>query len=205
MKGQPVTSRNPWVFVPSLYFAEGLPYIIINIVSVILYKKMGIDNASIAFWTSWLYLPWVVKMFWGPLVDIYSTKRRWIISTQFAMALCLFSAAYVLNTEGYFFLSLSAFVVAAFVSATHDIAADGFYMLALSKEDQALFVGIRATFYRLAMIFCFRTACLHGRQDRGCHRQHSIELDSRYQYSRPCIRFGAAISRIRASLSRSRQ
>lgn len=153
MKGQPVTSRNPWVFIPTLYFAEGLPYIIINIVSVILYKKMGIDNARIAFWTSWLYLPWVVKMFWGPLVDIYSTKRRWIISTQFAMALCLFSAAYVLNTEGYFFLSLSALVVGAFVSATHDIATDGFYMIALNKDDQALFVGIRATFYRLAMIF----------------------------------------------------
>ncbi|MFZ3122648.1 MAG: AmpG family muropeptide MFS transporter [Thermodesulfovibrionales bacterium] len=153
MSKQPAASRNPWVFIPTLYFAEGLPYIIINIVSVILYKKMGIDNARIAFWTSWLYLPWVVKMFWGPLVDIYSTKRRWIISTQFAMALCLFSAAYVLNTEGYFFLSLSALVVGAFVSATHDIATDGFYMIALNKDDQALFVGIRATFYRLAMIF----------------------------------------------------
>ncbi|MDI6743882.1 MAG: AmpG family muropeptide MFS transporter [Thermodesulfovibrionales bacterium] len=153
MKRQPVTSRNPWTFVPSLYFAEGLPYIIINTVSVILYKKMGIDNASIAFWTSWLYLPWVIKMFWSPLVDIYSTKRRWIISTQFAMAVCLFLAAYALNTEGYFFLSLSAFIASAFVSATHDIATDGFYMLALNKEEQALFVGIRATFYRLAMIF----------------------------------------------------
>ncbi len=153
MKKQPVASRNPWVFVPTLYFAEGLPYIIINTVSVILYKKMGIDNASIAFWTSWLYLPWVIKMFWGPLVDIYSTKRRWIISTQFGMAICLFSAAYALNIEGFFFLSLSAFVAGAFVSATHDIATDGFYMLALSKEEQALFVGIRATFYRLAMIF----------------------------------------------------
>ncbi|MBI5205565.1 MAG: MFS transporter, partial [Nitrospirae bacterium] len=153
MKGQPVTSHNPWVFIPTLYFAEGLPYIIINTVSVILYKKMGIDNASIAFWTSWLYLPWVIKMFWSPLVEIYSTKRKWILSTQFAMAVCLFSAAYALNTEGYFFLSLLAFIAGAFVSATHDIAADGFYMLALNKETQALFVGIRATFYRLAMIF----------------------------------------------------
>ncbi|MDP1759385.1 MAG: hypothetical protein Q8K77_06280, partial [Thermodesulfovibrionales bacterium] len=150
---KPAASLNPWMFVPSLYFAEGLPYIIINTVSVILYKKMGIDNASIAFWTSWLYLPWVIKMFWSPLVDIYSTKRRWILSTQFAMALCLFVTAYVLNTEGYFFLSLLAFIAGAFVSATHDIATDGFYMIALNKEEQALFVGIRATFYRLAMIF----------------------------------------------------
>lgn len=153
MKEEPVASRSPWAFIPTLYFAEGLPYIIINTVSVILYKKMGIDNASIAFWTSWLYLPWVIKMFWSPLVDIYSTKRKWIISTQFAMAVCLFLAAYALNTEGYFFLSLLAFAVGAFVSATHDIATDGFYMLALNKEEQALFVGIRATFYRLAMIF----------------------------------------------------
>ena len=153
MTQQPPASRNPWVFVPTLYFAEGLPYIIINIVSVILYKKMGIDNARIAFWTSWLYLPWVIKMFWSPLVDLYSTKRVWILSTQFAMAVCLFVTAYVLNTEGYFFLSLSAFAVGAFVSATHDIATDGFYMIALNKEEQALFVGIRATFYRLAMIF----------------------------------------------------
>lgn len=153
MSKQPAASRNPWVFVPTLYFAEGLPYIIITTVSVILYKKMGIDNARIAFWTSWLYLPWVIKMLWGPLVDIYSTKRRWILFTQFAMAVCLFFAAYALNTEGYFFLSLLAFIAGAFVSATHDIATDGFYMIALNKEEQALFVGIRATFYRLALIF----------------------------------------------------
>lgn len=153
MNRKQASSRSPWAFVPTLYFAEGMPYIIINTVSVILYKKMGIDNASIAFWTSWLYLPWVVKMFWGPIVDIYSTKRKWILFAQFAMAVCLFSAAYALNREGFFFLSLSAFVIGAFISATHDIAVDGFYMLALSMEDQALFSGIRATFYRLAMIF----------------------------------------------------
>jgi len=103
MNRKQADSRNPWTFVPTLYFAEGMPYIIINTVSVILYKKMGIDNASIAFWTSWLYLPWVVKMFWGPIVDIYSTKRKWILFAQFAMAVCLFSAAYALNREGFFF------------------------------------------------------------------------------------------------------
>jgi PAT family beta-lactamase induction signal transducer AmpG len=148
-----VADRNPWSFVPSLYFAEGLPYVIINTVSVILYKRMGIDNASIAFWTSWLYLPWVVKMFWGPLVDMYSTKRRWIIFTQAAMASSMFFAAYSLTVHTFFFLSLFAFVIGAFISATCDIATDGFYMLALSEKDQALFVGLRAGFYRLAMIF----------------------------------------------------
>jgi PAT family beta-lactamase induction signal transducer AmpG len=153
MKTSSITSRNPWAFLPTLYFAEGLPYVLINTVSVILYKRMGIDNARIAFWTSFLYLPWVIKMFWGPLVDIYSTKRSWILSTQAAMSLCMFAVAFSLRTEGFFFLSLAAFCFGAFISATYDIATDGFYMLALSEKDQALFVGIRAAFYRLAMIF----------------------------------------------------
>lgn len=146
-------SRNPWTFLPSLYFAEGLPYVLINTVSVILYKRMGIDNAHIAFWTSWLYLPWVLKMFWGPFVDVYSTKRTWILSTQAAMSLCTFVIAFSLRTDSFFFLSLSAFCAGAFISATYDIATDGFYMLALTEKEQALFVGLRAAFYRLAMIF----------------------------------------------------
>src|SRR5512141_2439653 len=145
--------RNPWSFVPSLYFGEGLPYILINTVSVILYKRMGLDNASIAFWTSWLYLPWVIKMFWGPFVDVYSTKRRWILGTQAAMSLCMFVIAFSLRTGSFFALSLAAFFAGAFVSATYDIACDGFYMLALTAKEQALFVGLRAGFYRLAMIF----------------------------------------------------
>ena len=146
-------ARNPWFFIPSLYFGEGLPYILINTVSVILYKKMGVDNASIAFWTSWLYLPWVIKMLWGPLVDTTSTKRTWVLATQAAMAVCLFFTAWSLTSGSFFFLSLGAFVVAAFISATYDIATDGFYMLALTEKEQAFFVGLRSGFYRLAMIF----------------------------------------------------
>ncbi len=146
-------SRNPWSFLPTLYFAEGLPYVLINTVSVILYKRMGIDNAHIAFWTSWLYLPWVIKMFWGPFVDVYSTKRTWILWTQAAMSLCMFVIAFSLRMGSFFALSLAAFFAGAFVSATYDIATDGFYMLALSEKDQALFVGLRAGFYRMAMIF----------------------------------------------------
>src|SRR5512147_1373309 len=119
-------SRSPWSFLPTLYFAEGLPYVLINTVSVILYKKMGVDNASIAFWTSWLYLPWVIKMFWGPVVDTVSTKRAWLLSTQLAMGFALLCIAAVLNWEGYFFPSLAVFVTAAFISATYDIACDGF-------------------------------------------------------------------------------
>ncbi len=153
MKIQPPASRNPWTFLPTLYFAEGLPYVLINTVSVILYKRMGIDNASIAFWTSWLYLPWVIKMFWGPFVDVYSTKRKWILASQAAMGLCMFVIAFSLRSSSFFFLSLAAFCGGAFISATYDIATDGFYMLALSEQEQAMFVGLRAAFYRLAMIF----------------------------------------------------
>jgi PAT family beta-lactamase induction signal transducer AmpG len=152
MKNRP-NSRNPWSFVPTLYFIEGLPYILINTVSVILYKRMGVDNASITFWTSWLYLPWVIKMFWGPVVDTHSTKRSWLLSMHLAMGLELFFIAAALNFSGYFFPSLAAFVCGAFISATYDIACDGYYMLALSEKDQAYFVGLRAGFYRLAMIF----------------------------------------------------
>jgi MFS transporter, PAT family, beta-lactamase induction signal transducer AmpG len=152
MTKQPI-ARNPWLFLPSLYFAEGLPYVLINTVSVILYKRMGIDNAAIAFWTSWLYLPWVLKMFWGPTVDVYSTKRKWILSTQAAMSFCMFVIAFSLRTDSFFFLSLAAFCAGAFISATYDIATDGFYMLSLTEKEQALFVGLRAGFYRLAMIF----------------------------------------------------
>ena len=145
--------RNPWRFVPTVYFAEGLPYVIVNSVSVILYKNMGVSNARIAFWTSWLYLPWVIKMLWGPMVDMYGTRRKWTVYTQALMALCLAAAAMSLGTPHFFAISLAAFAAAAFISATHDIAVDGFYMLALTKKDQAFFVGIRAMFYRFAMIF----------------------------------------------------
>jgi PAT family beta-lactamase induction signal transducer AmpG len=150
---QKAENRNPWLFIPSTYFAEGLPYVLINSVSVILYKNLGVSNAEIAFWTSWLYLPWVVKMLWGPMVDMYGTRRKWIIYTQLIMACCLGATALALTGAHFFALSLVLFAAAAFVSATHDIAVDGFYMLGLTSADQAFFVGIRSMFYRFAMIF----------------------------------------------------
>jgi len=144
---------SPWTYIPTLYFAEGVPNVLISTVSVICYKKLGIDNDQITAWTSFLYLPWVIKMFWGPLVDIYSTKRTWILVTQFAMFCCLSLVALSLQLPNFFFLSLAALTVGAFISATYDIATDGFYMLALNPEQQAFFVGIRSLFYRLAVLF----------------------------------------------------
>ncbi|MFQ4141932.1 MFS transporter [Chlorogloeopsis sp. ULAP02] len=145
---------SPWTFIPTLYFASGIPYVIINTVSVIFYKRMGVDNAQITLWTSFLYLPWVIKMFWGPVVDIYSTKRTWIITSQIAMFLCLVLVAFSLQLPNFFFISLVVLTLGAFISATYDIATDGFYLLALKPEQQAFFVGIRSLFYRLAIIFC---------------------------------------------------
>lgn len=156
---------SPWAWVPTLYFAQGIPYFIVNNISVLMFAKMGVPNGEMALFTSLLYLPWTIKPFWSPFVDIIKTKRWWIISMQIMM-----SIAFILLTLfiprpdeaimaagqtpiSLFTITLMLFIITAFASATHDIAADGFYMLALTQSDQAAFVGIRSTFYRLASIF----------------------------------------------------
>lgn len=147
-----LSSRSPWWWIPTLYFAQGLPYIAVMTLSVIMYKRLGISNTDIALYTGWLYLPWVIKPFWSPFVDILSTKRRWVILTQWLVAIAFGAIAFTLQASLWFQLSLAAFWIVAFVSATHDIAADGFYMLALSPHQQSFYVGIRSTFYRIASI-----------------------------------------------------
>jgi PAT family beta-lactamase induction signal transducer AmpG len=144
--------RNAWLWVPSLYFAEGIPYVVVNTVSVIMYKRMGISNTDIALYTSWLYLPWVIKPLWSPFVDMFSTKRLWIVSLQFVLGIGLAAVAFVLPLSAFFLYSIAVFWFVAFASATHDIAADGYYMLALEQYQQAAFVGVRSTFYRIAMV-----------------------------------------------------
>ena len=142
----------PWTWVPSLYFAEGIPYIIVMFVASDMYKTLGVSNMKLAFWTSLLYLPWVIKPLWSPFIDIYFTKRKWIVWMQLGLALSFFGVALVLQTPWWFPLSLAFLWLMALQSSTHDIAADGFYMLALDEHKQAFFSGIRGTFYRLAMI-----------------------------------------------------
>lgn len=146
------TNRSPWTWIPSLYFAEGIPYVVVMTVSVIMYKRFGLSNTDIALYTSWLYLPWVIKPFWSPFVDILKTKRWWIVSMQLLIGAGLAGVAFTLPTPFYLKASLAFFWLLAFSSATHDIAADGFYMLGLDDSQQSFFVGIRSTFYRLAMI-----------------------------------------------------
>ncbi|WP_019539239.1 MFS transporter [Proteiniphilum acetatigenes] len=146
------TTRNPWAWIPTLYFAEGLPYVAVMVVSVVMYKRFGLSNTEIALYTSWLYLPWVIKPFWSPFVDILKTKRWWIVSMQLLIGAGFAGIAFTLPTPFYLQASLAFFWLMAFSSATHDIAADGFYMLALDDSQQSFFVGIRSTFYRLASI-----------------------------------------------------
>ncbi|MCL3853048.1 MULTISPECIES: MFS transporter [Parabacteroides] len=143
---------SPWCWIPSLYFAEALPYVAVMTISVIMYKRLGISNTDIALYTSWLYLPWVIKPFWSPFVDLLKTKRWWVVTMQFLIGAGLAGIAFTIPMDYFFQLTLAVFWLVAFSSATHDIAADGFYMLALDSHDQAFYVGIRSTFYRIATI-----------------------------------------------------
>ena len=149
---QSKNSRNPWAWIPTLYFAQGIPYVVAMTVTVIMYKRLGISNADIALYTSWLYLPWVIKPFWSPFVDMLKTKRWWIITMQLLIGAGLAGVAFLIPLPFFFQTTLAVLWLLAFSSATHDIAADGFYMLALDSSQQSFFVGIRSTFYRLAMI-----------------------------------------------------
>ncbi|MGN1262926.1 MAG: MFS transporter [Prevotella sp.] len=144
---------NPWAWVPTLYFAEGIPYVAVMTISLIMYKRLGMSNTDITLYTSWLYLPWVIKPFWSPFVDMISSKRWWIVTMQLLIGAALGGVAFTIPGPFWLQGTLFFFWLMAFASATHDIAADGFYMLGLDQHKQALFVGIRSTFYRIATIF----------------------------------------------------
>lgn len=147
------TKRSPWAWVPTLYLIQGLPFAIVNSVSVIVYKSLGVSNADIAFYTAWLYLPWVVKPLWSPVVDILRTRRWWIWTTQLLMGAGFAGVGLTLPLPVFFQASLIIFYLVAFASATHDIAADGYYLLATTEKEQSFYVGIRSTFFRIANIF----------------------------------------------------
>lgn len=156
---------SPWFWVPTLYFAEGVPYFVVNNISVMMFTKMGVPNGDMAFFTTLLYFPWFLKGLWGPLVDVVKTKRWWILSMQVLMtALMILLTVTLPNPDvatiasgqtpiSMFTITLILFIIAAFASATHDIAADGYYMLAHSPSSQAAFIGVRSTFYRIASVF----------------------------------------------------
>lgn len=158
-------SKSPWWWVPTLYFAEGVPYFVVNNISVMMFTKMGVPNGDMSFFTTLLYFPWFLKGIWSPLVDVIQTKRWWIVTMQILMTALMVLLTLTLphpdasmiargaTPISMFTLTLILFIIAAFASATHDIAADGYYMLAHSPSSQAAFIGIRSTFYRIASVF----------------------------------------------------
>jgi PAT family beta-lactamase induction signal transducer AmpG len=152
MTPSPPPTANPWHWIPTLYFGQGLPYVVVMTLSVVMYKNLKVSNTEIALYTSWLYLPWVIKPLWSPVVDLFRTKRAWIVSLQFLLGVSFALVALTVPAGNVFRLTLAVFWLMAFSSATHDIAADGFYLLAMPAHQQAAFVGVRSTFYRLAMI-----------------------------------------------------
>ncbi len=152
MAQTPPSNPHPWRWIPTLYFGQGIPYVVVMTLSVVMYKNLKISNTEIALYTSWLYLPWVIKPLWSPLVDLFRTKRGWIVSLQLLLGASFALVALTVPAGHVFQLTLAVFWLMAFSSATHDIAADGFYLLAMPSHLQAAFVGVRSTFYRLAMI-----------------------------------------------------
>lgn len=147
-----VKDKGAWAWIPILYFTQGIPYILVVVVSVIMYKRLGIGNAEIGLYTSWLYLPWVLKPLWSPIVDLNGTKRKWFLAMQLVVALSFLGIGLFLPSNSFFIITLAFFWMAAFASATNDIASDGYYMIGLTQKKQSFFIGLRSTFYRLAMV-----------------------------------------------------
>ena len=146
------TSKNPWIWVPTLYLTESLPYVVIITVSVIMYKNLGISNAEIGLYTSFLYLPWVIKPIWSPILELFGNKKQWFLSMQLILSLVFLGVGLTTGADQFFTITLAFFWMGAFASATNDIASDGLYLIALKPDQQSFFVGMRSTFYRVGMI-----------------------------------------------------
>ncbi len=145
---------TPWAWIPTLYMAEGAPYFAVNTLAMLFLSEMGLSNTDVALYTSWMYLPWVIKPFWSPILDLFGSKKMWVVVMQFIVAIALGGVAFTAPFDFWLNASLAFFWLCAFASATHDIAADGLYILALDTNQQSFFVGIRNTFYRISTVLC---------------------------------------------------
>jgi PAT family beta-lactamase induction signal transducer AmpG len=143
---------NPWFYIPSAFYMEGLPWAVVNLMANIIFVKMEVPMAQYTFWTALLGLPWLLKVLWAPLIEGNKTKRFWIVSTQYVLSVVFLLLALSLNAGNFFTISLLCFFAGALTSATHDIALDGYYMITLGERGQAFFLGVRTTFFRLAML-----------------------------------------------------
>lgn len=143
---------SPLRWVPSLYFAMGLPFVVLNMVSAVLFKDLGISDSQIAFWTSLIMWPWTIKFLWSPFLELYRTKKFWVVATQLLSGVLFGVAALSLHMPTFFSVTVAVFAVVAFSGATHDIAADGVYMSELSTAAQAKYIGWQGAFYNLAKL-----------------------------------------------------
>jgi len=153
MAAEQIPPVYPARWVPTLYFAEGLPFVAIAMVSALMYKNMGIADAQITFWTSLVMLPWTLKPLWGPLLEMFKTKKHFVVGTQFIGGVAFGFLALTLPLDGFFKYSLALFAIIAFNGATHDIAADGVYINVLTPKLQAQFVGWQGAAYNIAKVF----------------------------------------------------
>ena len=142
----------PLRWIPSLYFAMGLPFVVLNMVSAVLFKDLGISDAQIAFWTSLIMWPWTIKFLWSPFLEIFRTKKFFVVTTQLLSGILFGLAALSLHLPSFFAVTIAVFAVVAFSGATHDIAADGVYMSELTTQDQAKYIGWQGAFYNLAKL-----------------------------------------------------
>lgn len=150
----PTSSIRLWLFVPVLYVMQAMPATLVREVATLLFKDFGIPNARIALWVSLLALPWMLKLFWGPVVDLNLTRRRWVLGAQVVVLAALAGLAVVLRMPAFFPLSLAVLFLMGIASATHDIALDGLYLLALTKRQQAGFVGVQSACFRTGRLLC---------------------------------------------------
>lgn len=155
MKGTTTTNKkvSPIAWVPTLYFAMGMPFVVLNMVASLMYKGMGISDAQIAFWTSLITMPWTLKFLWSPIMELYKTKKFFVVLTQLTTGICFGLVALSLSLPSFFAISIALLAVIALSGATHDIAADGTYMGVLSKDEQARWIGWQGAFYNIAKIF----------------------------------------------------
>lgn len=143
---------NPVLWVPTLYFAMGMPFVVLNMVSTLMYKGMGVSDAQITFWASLIMLPWTLKPLWSPFLEMYKTKKFFVVLTQILSGIMFALIAFALNLPSFFAITIAMFAVIALSGATHDIAADGTYMAVLSNEEQAKWIGWQGAFYNVAKI-----------------------------------------------------
>ena len=145
-------ARSPLAWVPTLYFAMGMPFVVLNMVSAVMFKDLQIPDAQIAFWTSLIMWPWTIKFLWSPFLEIFRTKKFFVVTTQLLSGVLFGLAALTLHLPTFFAVTVAVFAVVAFSGATHDIAADGVYMSELNATDQAKYIGWQGAFYNLAKL-----------------------------------------------------